>query len=511
MSKKNAIIIGAGIGGIATANLLAKAGYNVSVYEKNTSPGGRAGLLEKDGFRFDTGPSWYLMPEVFEHYFNLLGSKTEDYFETVKLHPAYKVFFEHAEPITIATNPKKDRATFESIEPGAGKALESYVERSVHIYDMAVKHFLYTNFTSIRDFLALDVLRYGPRMLRLALQPIDTYISTFFKDKRLKQVLEYTMVFLGASPYDAPAIYSLMGALDFKYGVFYPKRGIYDIISQLVNIGSKMGVNYHYNSPVASIYGDSGIARGIELEDGSRIDADVVISNADLHFTETRLLRAEHRTYPESYWRTRDAGPSAMLLYLGIKGKLPQLEHHSLCFVDAWKENFDAIYHTKTIPKSASIYLSRASATDPNVAPEGHEALVVLVPLPSGVSLSDNEQSSLANTYISQIGKMAGIKNLRSRIVSQTIVGPDDFSRNFNAWESTALGPSHTLRQSAFFRTHNRSKKLSNLFYVGGSTIPGIGLPMCLIGAELVYKHLAKHRRGGQVEKIVPIGDSKGL
>lgn len=505
--SRSAIIIGAGIGGLATANLLAKAGFRVTVYEKNAQPGGRAGKLERDGFRFDTGPSWYLMPEVFEHYYQLLGTRASDQLDLVQLSPAYKVFFENAAPLTVSTDAKRDQAAFEAIEPGAGDKLHNYVQRGVLTYRLAVDHFLYTNFTSLRDFLAPNVLRYGPRMLQMALTPIDRYIARSFRDPRLQHILEYTMVFLGASPYEAPALYSLMSALDFQEGVYYPRGGIYTIIDSLVALGTSLGVTYQYTAPVTHIEGADGTVSGITLQDGTTATADIVVSNADTYFTETRLLAPEHQTYPERYWQKREAGPSALLLYLGVKGALPEIEHHSLLFVDAWRENFEAIYHTRQVPESASIYLARPSATDPTVAPPGHEALVVLVPLPSGISLSDKEQEQLAEAYVAQITRMTGVDDLASRIVSRTIVGPDDFARNFNAWRSTALGPSHTLRQSALFRTGNKSKKLRNLYYVGGSTLPGIGLPMCLIGAELVYKHIAGDTRGGRVKTIEPLGE----
>lgn len=506
MSRKKVVIIGAGIGGLGTANLLAKAGYEVTVLEKNAQPGGRAGVLEANGFRFDTGPSWYLMPEVFEHYFSLLDTTTAAQLDIVQLRPAYKVFFEHAAPLTITTDRAQDEATFEAIEPGAGKALRQYALQSDHTYALALKHFLYTNFTSLRDVLRWDIMRHTRRLLMLAFMPIDRYIQRFVRDQRLKQVLEYTMVFLGASPYEAPALYSLMSAIDFKHGVFYPRGGMYGIIERLVAIGTELGVQYRYHADVRQISVQDGRATGVVLADGHTVPADIVVSGADTHFTETALLAPPYQTYPAAYWQRRNAGPSALLMYLGIKGPLPELAHHSLFFVDAWKENFEAIYGTHAIPHPASLYVSRATATDPQLAPPGHETIVVLVPFPSGVDIAQDEQKRLADEYIQQLARMSGIADFADRIVQRHVVGPNDFAQQYNAWRSTALGPAHTLRQSAMFRTRNRSKKVSNLYYVGGATIPGIGLPMCLIGAELVYKHLAGQRRGGPVARIEHIG-----
>lgn len=507
--KKRVAIIGAGVGGLATANMLAKAGYEVAVYEKNSNPGGRAGMLEVDGFRFDTGPSWYLMPEVFSHYFSLFEKKVDDELDLVRLSPAYKVFYENTDPITITSDSAKDAATFEKIEPGAGKKLENYVKKGNKIYRLSLEHFLYTNFSSLRDFMKTDVIKRGPTMARLALTPINNYVARYVNDQRLRQILEYPMVFLGSSPFSAPAIYNLMSALDFQEGVFYPKGGLYTIIDQLVSLGNELGVTYYYDSPVKRIIVADKKASGVQLERGENIDADIVISNADLHFTETKLLNARHRSYPDAYWDKKQAGPSALLMYLGVKGSLPQLEHHNLFFTDDWKGNFDDIFTNKQLPYPASLYICKPSASDPIVAPENHENMFVLVPLPSDPNVSKKEIEDMADKYLVQIEEKLGIGDLRSRIVVKRLFGPRDFADTYNAWQGTALGPSHILRQSAFFRTRNKSRKVQDLYYVGGFTAPGIGLPMCLISAELVYKRLAGDKRGGPIDKINDIGSSK--
>jgi phytoene desaturase len=329
----------------------------------------------------------------------------------------------------------------------------------------------------------------------------------YVREKRLQQILEYPMVFLGTSPFKAPALYSLMSALDFKEGVFYPQGGLYKIIESLVTIASDLGVTIHYSSPVKKITVTGGTAAGVVVGT-TAIDADVVISNADLHFTETQLLSAEHRTYPQTYWDKQQAGPSALLMYLGVKGSVPELDHHNLLFVDNWKQNFHDIYTTKQLPDRPSIYMCKPSQTDRTVAPKGTENIFVLVPLPANIKMTKTDADSLADRYITQIEEMTGI-SIHDRIISKTIVRPDDFGNNFNSWQNTALGPSHILRQSAFFRTPNISKKVKNLYYVGGSTVPGIGLPMCLIGAELVYKRLAHDKKGGQIDRIKTlIGDN---
>lgn len=502
MSKK-VVIIGAGIGGLATANILAKAGYDVAVYEKNEQPGGRAGMMEIEGFRFDTGPSWYLMPDVFDQYFSLFGTSSKDELDLVKLSPAYKVFFEDSQPITITSDPVRDAATFEKIEKGAGDKLIDYVEKGDEIYQLSLKHFLYTNFSSFKDLAKTDILRRSRLMAQLALTPIDRYVGRFVKDQRLQQILEYPMVFLGTSPFSAPALYSLMSALDFREGVFYPQGGLYTIIERLVSIGKELGVSYYYSSPIKQILSEGGKAIGIQMSDGASVDADIVISNADLHYTETKLLASHERTYPESYWRNKEPGPSALLMYLGVNGQLPQMEHHNLFFVKNWEENFRSIFDTKTLPEPASIYVCKPSATDPTVAPKEHENVFVLVPLPAGIKTTKLDIKDVADKYLEQIEKHFGVDDLRERIVVKRFFGPHDFENKYNAWQGTALGPSHVLRQSAMFRTSNKSRKLKNLYYVGGFTTPGIGLPMCIIGAEMVYKRIIGDKKGGPLREII--------
>lgn len=507
--SQHVVIIGAGIGGLATANLLAKAGYKVTIYEKNEQPGGRAGIKKIKGFTFDTGPSWYLMPEVFEHYFSLFDKSVNDELDLVRLSPAYKVFFENNNPITITSDSEKDSATFDAIEPGAGAKLKEYVDKGDDIYRLSLKHFLYTNFASVKDFTKQEIFRRGPTMAKLALMPIDNYVSRYVTDKRLKQILEYPMVFLGSSPFSAPALYSLMSALDFREGVFYPQGGIYTIIEKLVVIGKELGVTYHFNEPVNRIVTDGHEITGITLANRQHVSADIVISNADLHFTETSLLDSKDRSYPTKYWDRREAGPSALLMYLGVKGPVPELEHHNLFFVDDWKQNFDAIFNDKKMPNPASLYICKPSATDTTVAPKGYENIFVLVPLPAGIKLDEQALAKAADSYLALIESKLGISDLRKRIVVKEFFGPNEFSDTFNAWQGTALGPSHILRQSAIFRTPNKSRKIKNLYYVGGSTTPGIGLPMCLISAELIYKRLANDRRGGMITQIETLSGEK--
>lgn len=486
------IIIGAGIGGLATANLFARDGHEVHIFEKNDQLGGRAGRFEKDGFTFDTGPSWYLMPGVFDHYYQKFQTSSKKELDLIKLTPAYKIYSDK-KSVIITGDLEKDAMTFESIEPGSGKVLRRYVQQSIQTYRLSLKHFLYSNFDSPWKLAKGEIIKHGVKILGLATTPIHTYVQRRFTNPQLQQILEYPTVFLGSSPYSAPALYSLMSALDFDEGVYYPRGTMYAVVESLVRIGDSLGVTYHTNTAVLEIITSNGTAKGIRLPTGETEHADVVISNADLHFTETKLLKPSEQSYPDSYWEKREASPSALLMYLGIKGKIPEFEHHTLLFTEDWQENFNAIFNKKAIPTPASLYISKTSQSD-DTAPEGHENIFVLVPLPAGIPLSSKEAEALADTYLAQIKATTGV-DLHARTVSRTLFAPDDFTDKFNAWQSTMLGPSHRLSQSAFLRTANKSKKVSRLYYVGAGTVPGIGVPMCLIGAELVHERITKENR----------------
>lgn len=499
---KTAIIIGAGYGGLALANLLAQRGVKVDIYERHQQPGGRVGQLLDNGYTFDTGPSWYLMPEIFEQYYKLFDLDASKELELIRLKPGYKVFYQHQEPITINGNVEEDADTFESIEPGAGEVLRRYVKRSKDTYNMAVNYFLYTNFQRLHELLRWPVLVRALPLLRAVSRPLDAYVSRQVSDLRLRQILEYHMVFLGSSPFEAPALYSLMSTLDFDSGVYYPKKGMYSIIENMVSIGQKLGVNYHYGVDVTSIMQKDGKATGIKTVNGQQHGADIVVSNADLHFTETKLVPKKYQTYPQAYWDKKQPGPSALLLFLGIKGKLPNLKHHNLLVVDEWAKNFESIYKTKTIPKPASMYICNPTKTDLSLAPNDTENVFVLVPLPADVSISKQQLDNLADDFIKQIGVMIDVPDFGERIVYKSLYGPDEFGHDYFAWQNGALGgPSHILSQSAIFRTPNHSRKLKNLYYVGAGTVPGIGLPMCLIGAQMTYKRIIGDRRGGPLER----------
>ena len=507
------VVVGGGIAGLATAALLAREGRDVTLVEATEEVGGRAGSWSSGGFRFDTGPSWFLMPEVFDHFFRLCGTSSAEQLDLVRLDPGYRVYFENqSEPVDVRSDRAASTALFESLEPGAGAALEKYLDSARMTYDLALRRFLYTNFTSYPALVRREVVaRAGTLLARLA-QPLQSYVARRFRDRRIQQILGYPAVFLGSSPYLAPSIYHLMSHLDLADGVLYPRGGFAELIAAVRRVAEQQGVRIHTGTEaIALTVSDPGPERpsvtGVRVRDRAgaerTLPAGLVVGAADLHHLETRWLPDHLRTYPQSYWDRRMPGPGALLVLLGVRGELPQLAHHTLLFTERWEEGFDAIFGGEPhIPDPASLYVCRPSATDtdPNagIAPEGHENLFVLVPIPAdpasgrgGVDgAGDATIEAAADQAIAQIADWTGIPDLAERIVVRRTIAPADLEADLGAWRGTALGPAHTLAQSAFFRTRNVSRHVDGLFYAGASTIPGIGLPTCLISAELVLKHV---------------------
>ncbi len=513
--SRRVVVVGGGIAGLATAALLASRGHSVDLFEKNDDLGGRVGSFERDGFRFDTGASWYLMPEVFDHFFALLGTSSAAELDLTVLDPSYRVFFEdHPEPVDIRPDRAHNRALFESLEPGAGERFDAYLRSAEDTYDIALRRFLYNNFDSPSTFMHADVVRRTPALSRLLTRSLGSHVAASFSDNRLRQVLGYPAVFLGSSPSRAPSLYHLMSRLDLGDQVLYPQGGFTRLIEVITALAEKHGARLHTGTPVTQILTSDGARRGrsqvrgvVHTTNGGRdrhtIEADVVVGAADLHHLETALLPRSLQTHPEQAWKRRSPGPGAVLAMLGVEGRLPQLAHHSLFFTSDWDRNFEDIFgRDARVPTPASIYVCKPSESDPTVAPDGSENLFILVPVPADVEIGrggDDGQGSetverTTDAAIDQVATWAGAPDLRDRIRVRHTVGPDDFARTYNAWRGGALGLEHTLRQSAFFRPGNVSSKVDGLLYAGASTVPGVGLPMCLISAELVLKRLTGDR-----------------
>ncbi|HLS25654.1 MAG TPA: phytoene desaturase family protein [Beutenbergiaceae bacterium] len=519
-------IIGAGVAGLASAALLARAGYQVQVFEKHDEPGGRTGRWEADGFRFDTGPSWLLMREVFAHFYALLGRDIDAELPMRQLDPAYQVFFEATPgPLTIQALREANQATFESLEPGAGDRLGRYLDSAERTYDLAIQRFLYTYFSHPAALAHPGVVARIPQLVRLLGQSLQGKVHSEFTDPRIRQVLGFPAVFLGTSPQRAPSMYHLMSALDLSGGVYYPEGGMYALIDSLVRCAQQEGAQIHTGARVERIRTEVRAAglvggrrrrrvRGVQARIGDqvrKVDADVVVGAGDITHLE-RLLPPPARR-PPSYWERRDPGLGGVLAMLGVRGRVPQLQHHSLFFTADWEENFAAIFGPgQQVPDPASIYVCAPSRTDPTCAPEGMENLFLLIPVPADPEIGrggidragDPQVEAAADAAIDQMATWAGIPDLADRIVVRRTVGPGDFAEDLGAWSGSLLGPAHVLSQSAMWRTPNQSPTVAGLYYTGASTVPGVGLPMCLISAEVLLKRLRGDRTSGPLPAPLP-------
>ncbi|WP_308607238.1 phytoene desaturase family protein, partial [uncultured Corynebacterium sp.] len=379
--SKHVVVIGAGIAGLATASLLLREGMRVTVVDKQRSVGGRAGTLAVDGFRFDTGPSWYLMPEAFDEFFRACGTSTERELDLVDLSPAYRVYNEDGEFLDVETGVDEVARLFDSLEPGAGERVRAYLARSSDVYAVALSSFLYTTFSRPTELLTREVLTRLGTLAMLLTRSLDGLVAARFQDYRLRQILTYPAVFLSTEPKAAPALYSLMSHTDLVEGVRYPLGGFAAVVDAIARQAA--GATFELGTAVVAINHAHGRATGITLDDGRRIPADAIVSAADLRHTETALLPREMQTYPERYFARRDPGLGTVLVFLGVKGSLPQLAHHTLLFSTDWTPDFRAVYHgpeaSRPLGASESIYVSKTSATDSTVAPEGYENLFILV------------------------------------------------------------------------------------------------------------------------------------
>ncbi|MFB6309702.1 MAG: phytoene desaturase family protein [Salinirussus sp.] len=492
MADRSVAVVGGGVGGLSAACYLADAGCDVRVLEKNEQLGGRASRLHRDGFRFDMGPSWYLMPDVFERFFghfdrtferffSQFGYEPEDFYDLEHLAPHYRVFFTDGDQVDVTCDRKQLREVFESYETGAGTAFEEYVETSARHYETAMEHFVYADRSSVRDYLDPAVLRAAPVGLSL-LGSMADHVEDYVDHPKLRQLLQYTLVFLGGSPETTPALYNIMTHVDVNLGVYYPDGGMGSVIDALVELGSRLGVEYETNAEVETIRGVPGRFR-LDVDPGESTTAERVVVNADYAHAEQELLPRDWRGHDPSYWDERTYAPSAYLLYLGVEGDLAPLAHHSLILPPDWDRHFSQIFDTPTWPDDPAFYVCAPSRTDDSVAPEGHSALFILVPIAPGLPDDPQHRERTRDLVLERIASHAGL-DLRDRIVVEEDFAVSEFADRYNATRGTALGLAHTLRQTAILRPPIRSPAVEGLYFTGAFTRPGIGVPMCLISGE---------------------------
>lgn len=484
----NVLIIGAGFGGLSAAALLAKDGYDVKVIEKNEGPGGRASVYSDKGFKFDMGPSWYLMPDVFEHFYANFDKKPQDLFELDKLDPSYRVFFDNSKMVDVASDLEKNYELFDSLEEGGAEKLKEYLDSAEELYDHSVKEMLYRDYTSVLDFLNGKMLLSGIRMN--ILENLEHFVNRKFTSDEARKIVQYSIGFLGSSPQKTPSLYHIMSHIDLTLGVWYPQGGIRKVASTMMELGQSYGAEFKFNESVELLEVHEKQIKRVITSKGV-YEPDIIIVNADYAHSELDLLSKENRTYNEDYWEKRVLAPSALVAYVGIDKEMETLVHHNLFLEKDWAEGFDTLFDTKKAdwPKNPSYYVNIPSKTDKSAAPSGSDTLFILVPLAPGIEDTPEKRDKLYNYIMDDLEAKTG-ENIRDHIIVKRIFALEDFKERYNAYKGTALGLSHTLMQTALFRPAHKSKKVENLYYSGQFTHPGIGVPMTLISSEIVVQEI---------------------
>jgi phytoene dehydrogenase-like protein len=538
LGEQSVAVIGGGFGGLSAACFLADAGADVTVYERNEQLGGRASRLYRDGFRFDMGPSWYLMPDVFERFFEFFDREPTDYYELTRLDPHYGIYFKDGDSVQIPSNWRAAIPLFEDYEEGAGAAFEDYLAEAERTYDTGMEHFVYEDRSRPEDWLDPSLAQHSRGLSFLG--SMEDHVADYFEHPKLRQIVQYSLVFLGGSPSNTPALYNLMSHVDFGLGVWYPEGGMGGVVDALVELGTELGVEYRVNCDVTAIRGrEGGFSLDVERTAGGRFDpaadvpgtpppairhahdgppagnrrlvpgdgagrtaanggtasvpgdgttsaavpADLVLADADLAHVETDLLDADRRDRDPDYWADRTWAPSAFMLYLGIEGDVPNLDHHTLVLPTEWSGHFEQIFETPAWPDDPAYYVCAPSVTDDAVAPEGHSNLCVLVPIAPGLEDDEATRAAYRDTILADLADHAG-EDVRDRIVVEETFCVGDFGERYNAPNGTALGLAHTLTQTAVLRPSHRSAAVDGLYFTGADTTPGIGVPMTLISGE---------------------------
>ncbi|MBN1202031.1 MAG: phytoene desaturase [Anaerolineae bacterium] len=487
-SHPKALVIGAGLGGIATAARLARSGYQVTVVEKNASPGGRCSQLVRDGHRFDIGATLFLMPEVFAETYAALGERMEDHLDLRRIDPTYQIYFDDGAQLALTANMQHLAAQLEAIEPGSFGRLLRYLAEGHRHYQASLEHFVGRNFCRLWEY-------FTPRNLWLILRLkglVKHYanVSRYFRDDHLRAAFTFQNMYLGLSPYDAPATYSLLQYTELAGGVWFPVGGMYRVIESLVAVAEASGVQFVYNTPVKQIKVDGSRATGVVLQDGSYLKADVIIANADLPYVYRDLLpdarvakRLNHLKYTSS----------AIMFYWGVDKAYPQLGTHTVFLAGDYRASFDRIFRDHTLPDDPSFYIHAPARVDPSAAPAGADTLMALVPVGhldrDGTQNGEELQARARETLMRRLASV-GVTDLEKHLTFEISYTPRDWRQYFNLAKGAAFGLSHNVWQVGYLRPHNRHDRYRNLYFVGASTHPGTGLPMVLLSARLTTERI---------------------
>ncbi|MCD8405422.1 phytoene desaturase [Tenacibaculum dicentrarchi] len=485
--KKTIHIIGSGFSSLSASCYLAKAGYDVVILEKNETVGGRARQLIKDGFTFDIGPTWYWMPDVFEKFFADFGKKPSDYYELEKLDPAYQVYFDTADSITIPGSVQEIYEIFEAEEKGSSVHLKEFLKSAAYNYDVSINDLVYNPGVSPLELVT-----------PVTIGKITQFFSTIrkevrrkIKSKKLIQILEFPVLFLGAKPSNTPAFYNFMNYADFVLGTWHPKGGMYKVIEAMVTLSKDLGVTFKTEANVEEIkLNQSGEAIGLVVN-GDFIASDIVLSGADYHHTET-LLPKDYRQYSEKYWDKKVFAPSSLLFYVGFDKKLKNVCHHTLFFDTDFDTHAKTIYDTPSWPKDPMFYASFPSITEGSFAPINKEAATFLIPIAPGIEDTPELREKYFNLIISRLEKLTQ-QSVKESVIFKESFCVKDFVKDYNSYKGNAYGLANILTQTAFLRPKIKSKKVKNLFFTGQLTVPGPGVPPSLISGKIASDLILKH------------------
>jgi len=497
MKSSSAIVIGAGIGGIAAAAHLARRGLHVTVLEKNSRPGGRCDHFSREGHHFDTGPTLLIMPQVYEAEFAALGASMHEMLDLQRVDPSYRLVFDDGSGLALTSDMKSMHDQLEAIETGSFQGFLRYMEEGDRHYPLAMDRLVSRDFRTASQFFSLRNLP-----LLFTLKPLAhhyRHMSAFVDEPRLKAALTFQDVYMGLSPFEAPATFSMMPYTELAHGVWYPKGGMYRVVEALMDIARQSGVEFAFNETVERIDVNATRARGVVLADGRKLEADIVLANADLPYVYGNLLPEDGLA--EKLARKRFSC-SVVSFFWGVNQSYETLGPHTLFLADDYRENFESIRRL-TFPEHPSLYVHAPSRLDPSMAPPGEDTLIAIVPVGHlDESIDENGRSQQYSKEISDRARQAvfqrlaalGITGLEAHIKFEEFYTPLSWRKRYNLMKGSTHGLSHTLTQLGYLRPHNRHPHYHNLYFTGASTHPGTGVPTALISARLVSERIIEER-----------------
>jgi phytoene desaturase len=486
-STKRIGVIGSGFSGLAAACVLADAGHEVHVFEKNNQLGGRGKSFETQGFVFDMGPSWYWMPEVMESFFQRFGKQTSDYFELQRLDPSYRVFFAEG-PIDIPADVNQLGDVLESIETGAKVELFQFMDEAKVKYEKGLGDFVWKPGHHVSEFMKWDLLK-GVVKLDL-FRDMRSHLKSHFKHPKILALMEFPVLFLGAKPEKTPALYSLMNYADIQLGTWYPMGGMAKLPEAMISLAKELGVHFHADEPVQGIEIIGGAAAALRTE--KKIHSiDAVIGAADYHHIEQNLIPPAYRQYDEKYWNKRVMAPSSLLFYVGLNTTLPGILHHNLFFDESFDQHAVDIYDHPKWPDKPLFYVCCPSKTDHRVAPAGKENLFFLIPVAHELQSGEEVREKYWNMLCDRLQQHTG-HDIRPHVEYKRSYAHEEFVAEYNSFKGNAYGLANTLSQTAFLKPKMRSTKISNMYYAGQLTTPGPGVPPTLISGQLAAQELLK-------------------